>query len=110
MSGGNKGGGGAPRAQPKPTPTETYERAPTLITMQPAIPGTVDILSNQLSRGFGADVPGGEVASYLNDMYRPMEIYSFREPISATKSEFDANRHLDISTGNPVLDKLLMGK
>ena len=112
MSGGGNGGRRPASQKATPAPTEEYENAPTVITMQPAMPGMIDALAGQLGRGFSSGIPGTEdgVASYLETMYRPMTIHQFQEPISATSKNFDKKKHVEISTGNSTLDKLLMGE
>jgi hypothetical protein len=110
MSGGG-GGGGAPAPTPAPVVgTEQYARAPTAQTFQPAQPGFNEMLAGQLSRGFGS---GGATVPDFNamlQMYKPNTVMSFKEPISTTAKAYDKTKHAPISTGNPALDRLLMGQ
>lgn len=105
MSGG--GGGGSSETTQGST---AYERAPVAQTFQPTLPGFQDMLVQQLTNGFGSGVNGADLASMLSGLYRPMTAYSFQEPISTTASQYDKSKNSAISTGNPMLDKLLMGE
>lgn len=110
--GGNSGGGGGGFVASTPAPTEDYARAPTAMVMQPAIPGHIGLLGQQLAEGFGGMAPNGEqdVTAFLDQLYQPMTAYQFQEPISTTAEKFKKGNFKPISTGNPTLDDLLMGK
>lgn len=109
MSGGGGGGGGGGSPAAPEVGTTPYARAPSAITSQPTLPGFQDMLINQLMAGFGSGGRGTDLAALLSSMYRPMTTYAFQEPIAATKAAYDKTKNAPISTGNPTLDKLLMG-
>ena len=108
MSGGGGGGSGTEAAATGTTP---YARAPAAQTIQPTMPGFQNMLVNQLMAGFGSGGgTGGDLAAMLGNLYKPMTAYSFQEPISVTRASYDKSKHAPISTGNPILDRLLMGE
>ena len=109
MSGGSsnrrRSGSGGNTEEPEAPELEGYINAPITRTFQPALPGGLDALSSQLSQGYG-----GVDTSFLSNLYRPMDVIQFMEPISTTAKQFDKEKHAPINTGNPYLDKLLMGE
>ena len=96
----------------KVTGTEAYANAPTTQTFQPFLPGFDGAIAQQLAQGFGGQT-GMAPADYqtmLAGMYQPMSVMKFNEPISTTAAFFDPKKNAAIDTGNPALDKLLMGQ
>ena len=109
------GGGGS--SKPK-TPTTgggtsslpAYGNAPTSQTFQPTLPGFQSMLADQLAAGYGSGGGGApDFASMLSNMYQPMSLMNFQEPISQTAAAYDKKKFAPIVTGNAALDKLLMG-
>ena len=98
MSGDFFGGGGSGESGP-------YPNAPVQQTFQPMPPGGMQALSSQLQSGYGQS----DMTGYLENMYRPMEITKFFEPISTTATQIKKGNYDPIETGNPMLDSLLMG-
>ena len=92
------------------SPTTPYANAPTSQTFQPHLPGMQGLVASQLAQGFGSGGSGApDFESMLANMYQPMSVFNFKEPISATAGAFDKAKFAPINTGNPILDKLLMG-
>lgn len=94
----------------KVTGTTPYANAPTTQTFQPTLPGFEGMIADQLQRGFGIGANNPDFASMISSIYQPMSIPVFNEPISTTASLFDKKENAPISTGNVMLDKLLMGQ
>ena len=104
------GGGGSSKKKTTSTSatlTTPYGNLPTAQTFQPTLPGFQQMQANQLAAGFGGQ--GQDFASLLASLYKPMSVMSFKEPISVTAGAYDPKKFMAISTGNPALDKLLMG-
>ena len=106
------GGGGSSKkkkADDTPsTPTTPYERAPTSQTFQPYLPGFPDQIARQLQSGYGSEMGG--LQDLLTNLYRPMTLMNYQEPISETQANYDPKKYAALNTGNPALDKLLMTK
>ena len=97
----NGGGGGDPKT--------AYGNLPGTQTFQPHLPGMQGMIANQLAQGFGGQGLG-DVGGMLSQLYKPMNVQKFKEPISTTAAMWDQDKYLNANTGNPVLDLLLMGK
>lgn len=110
MSGGGGGGEAAPVVATPAAPTTAYDRAPVAQTFQPTLPGFNEMLASQLGKGFGSG--GGSTPDFaaMLQAYKPMSVMNFKEPISSTAKAYDKTKHAPISTGNPALDRLLMGQ
>lgn len=87
------------------SPTASYTRAPTTRTFQPTLPGFMGMVADQLAAGYG----GQDFMPTLSSLYKPMNVMSYAEPISTTAGAFDKKKYAPISSGNPILDALLMG-
>jgi len=112
---GGSSGGGRPRDRngdgntddttPAPQPDlQGYPNAPINRAFQPALPGGLERIAQQLGQGFG----GQDMSQFISNLYQPMNIQQFQEPISQTQGNYDASKHTPISTGNEALDRLLM--
>ena len=86
-----------------------YGRLPGTQTFQPHLPGMQGMIASQLQQGFGGQGLG-DVAGMLSKLYKPMNVTTYKEPISTTAAQWDNKKYLDAQTGNPILDLLLMGK
>lgn len=107
MSGGGSSKKKTDTTKPAVTQEQFSARLPTMQTFQPTLPGFQGMLAQQLQQGFGSQ--GQDYAGLLSSLYKPMGILNFQEPISTTAAAWDAKKYAPISTGNPALDKLLMG-
>lgn len=72
------------------------------MTFQPHFPGALDAIASQLSQGFGGNFSFG-------DLYRPMDIPTFNEPISSTQAALadKKKKYAAPNTGIPSLDAIL---
>lgn len=104
------GGSKKDKDDDKVTGTTPYANAPTTQTFQPTLPGFEGMIADQLQRGFGIGANNPDFAGMIGSIYQPMTIPVFSEPISTTASMFDKKENAPISTGNAMLDKLLMGQ
>ena len=112
MSGSDDGGwfpGGGNGGQVEKT---ILENLPYQTAFQPMMPGQMQQLGNQLTRGYGNTAPNGQpvISDYLADMYQPMNTYRFPVPISTLKDQYKSSKHKDVNTGNAILDDIIMGK
>lgn len=63
------------------TPVATQQQP--MQTIQPAMPGQLDALSQQLAAGFGQSAP--DMLSYLQQFYKPMQVPDYSQrPAAAT--------------------------
>lgn len=106
--GGSRGGGrGSENGEGEVQELTPYANAPIQKTFQPSLPGGLDAIAAQLGQGYG--VPQADMSGFLSNLYGPMNMLQFQEPISTTAEQFDEDKHEPISTGNTFLDDLLMG-
>ena len=95
----NGGGGGN-------DPQVAYGQAPTQQTFQ-SMPGQQEAVASQISQAFsGADQGGLE--ALLSNLYQPVTLTRYQEPIATTRTNYDKEKHTPISTGNAALDRILM--
>lgn len=95
MKGGNGGGGGK----------SPYPNAPVDRRFAIAPPGVTNLIAHQLSDGFGA--PDKANKEFLANLYDPMKITQFMEPISTTRDAIATGDYRKIHTGNPTLNHIL---
>jgi hypothetical protein len=105
MSGGGSGGSSK---KDKPVAKTDYAGAPSQVTFQPTLPGGMQAHANQLAMGYGGQP--SDIMAQLSNMYQPVTLQQFQQPISTTAAMWDKKKHNPINTGNSVLDQLLMGK
>lgn len=94
----SRGGTGSTGATILPT----YGNMPDVMTFQPHFPGALDAITSQLMQGFGGDFSFG-------DLYRPMKLPIFNEPISSTQAALadKKKKYAAPNTGIPALDAVL---
>lgn len=74
-------GGSSKKSTPSQAATPTP--AQPMQTIQPAMPGQLDALSQQLAAGFGQAQP--DMLAYLQQFYKPMQIPDYSaQPAAAT--------------------------
>lgn len=103
---GSGGGGGGAATAGKPA----YGASPVAKTIQPFFPGFQGMIAQQLAQGFGSG--GGtpeQFSGALSDLYSPMTMFQFSEPISTTAALYGKGKYAPFNTGNAALDKLLSG-
>lgn len=89
-----------------------YSRAPTVQTFQPTLPGFMGEIADQLSMGYGSGMGGtapDQMAGFLSNLYKPMNVMRYQEPISTTAATWDKTKNVPINIGNSILEALLMG-
>lgn len=85
-------------------PQVAYGQAPTQQTFQ-SFPGQQQAVADQIGGAFSG---ANGLEALLNDLYQPVTLTRYQEPISTTRSNYDADKHKKISTGNAALDRILM--
>jgi hypothetical protein len=85
-----------------------FAGAPSQVTFQPTLPGMMNAHASQLAAGYGGQP--SDIMAQLSNMYQPVTLQQFHQPISTTAAMWDSKKHNPINTGNSVLDQLLMGK
>lgn len=74
MSGGSKNA--TPTSAATPAPSQATQ------TIQPAMPGQLEALAQQLSAGFGQPAP--DMLAYIQQFHRPMQVPDFSPQPAAT--------------------------
>lgn len=74
--------GGSSKKATSETPAAATPTQP-MQTIQPAMPGQLEALAQQLSAGFGQSAP--DMMSYLQQFYKPMQVPDYSpQPAAAT--------------------------
>lgn len=102
MSGGSKDKKKTTTTNSPVSTKAVYGGMPEVTTVQPHFPGMIEAITSQLMKGFGT-------APSFNDLYRPMQIPNFKEPVSSTQAALTKKgaNFAAPNTGIAALDAIL---